>query len=220
MCFHLKEFRCARTKGTLHPEENITEAVSNSHLSLKSHNPSNLISSNSLQPGHCPTCRSWDISTADTHIKSHSQRVHRWVHAQCQLINTRTEKRGARKKCSNSTTHRSWSNPTPILNTGQEQQWDVSCTYGILPTAFPVTCVPLTVEWDVVTAPSPVPLLTCTTLNSLIAFTPHLCPPPAHNSTIIKVVPTPHWRLQKKDQDCSRRKSSMGRTLLTLGWSH
>lgn len=141
------------------------------------------------------------IRTADTHIKSHRQWVHRWVHAQCQLINTRTEKRGTKKKCSDSTTHKSWSKPAPILNAGQEQQWDVSCTYGMLPTAFSVT-----MEWHVVTAYVPLLIYKTQQLNSL--------PTTPVSTTIIKVVPTPHSRPQRKTKTVLEGKAVWGEPCL------
>lgn len=59
------------------------------------------------------------MQAAKTYIESHGQMVHRWVHAQCQLINARIEDRGAMDKKPSCTIHRFWSNPISTLNASQ-----------------------------------------------------------------------------------------------------
>lgn len=59
------------------------------------------------------------MQTAETYIESHGQMVHRWVHAQCQLINARIEERGAIEESPSCTVHRSLPNPTSTLNASQ-----------------------------------------------------------------------------------------------------
>lgn len=38
------------------------------------------------------------MQAVETYVESHGQLVHRWIHAQCQLINTRMEERSAMKE--------------------------------------------------------------------------------------------------------------------------